>query len=242
VLSRRYSEPLAVSAHWDYDARVQPVRTLGELVAEEGIVAWLASEVATNHGDSGAGAAAVAKQHALPMVCATCTATKACCSSYVIVRLYEGLLLAEELVRTGRDTPALRSDLAARAAAMEAMRANEWFTPCVFLDAAERCTVYAVRPTTCAQLYVYTPPDLCAARSPNIASYTPQKEVAAANRVEEEFRERLALRRKVGRRYLGVLPRMVLVSLEAWGRTDFRDYLRQLPWLTDDDWAHVVER
>lgn len=221
---------------------MQPVRTLGEFVAEEGIVAWLASEVATNHASSGAGAAAVAKQHALPMVCATCTATKACCSSYVIVRLYEGLLVAEELVRTGRDTPALRAELATRAEAMEAVRARDWFTPCVFLDSAERCTVYPVRPTTCAQLYVYTPPDLCAARAPNIASYTPEKEVAAANRVEEEFRERLALRRKVGRRYLGVLPRMVLVSLEAWDRTDFRDYLRQLPWLTDEAWAHVVER
>lgn len=223
-------------------AGVQAIRTLGELVAEEGIIAWLAGEIATNHRDAGTGAAAVAKQHALPMVCASCTATKACCSSYVIVRLYEGLVIAEELVRTGRDTPELRAELGRRAEAMEAARAKDWFTPCVFLDGEERCTVYPVRPTTCAQLYVYTEPALCAARSPNIASYTPQKEVAAANRVEEQFRERLALRRKVGRRYLGVLPRMVLVSLEAWGRTDFRDYLRQLPWLTDEEWTRVVER
>lgn len=221
---------------------MQAIRTLGEFVAEEGILGWLAGEIAKNHGDAGAGAAAVAKQHALPMVCERCTATKACCSSYVIVRLYEGLVIAAELVRTGRDTPAMRADLAARAEAMEALRARDYFTPCLFLDSAERCTVYPVRPTTCAQLYVYTEPALCAARSPNVASYTPQKEVAAANRVEDEFRERLALRRKVGRRYLGVLPRMVLVSLEAWGRTDFRDYLRQLPWSTDEEWARVVER
>ena len=176
------------------------------------------------------------------MVCSTCTATKACCASYVIVRLYEGLIVADELKRSGRDTPELRAELKARAEAMEATRARTWFTPCVFLDAAERCTIYDVRPTTCAQLYVYTPPELCAARSPQVASYTPTKEVAAANRVEEAFRERLALRRKVGRRYLGVLPRMVLVSLEAWDRTDFRDYLRQLPWLTDEEWVGVVQR
>jgi Fe-S-cluster containining protein len=219
---------------------VQAIRTLGELVAEEQIVTWLAGEVAANHRDASTGASEVAKQHKLPMVCATCTATKACCASYVIVRLYEGLLIADELKRSGRDTPELRTELRSRAEAMEATHARAWFSPCVFLDAAERCTVYAVRPTTCAQLYVYTPPELCAARSPKIASYTPKHEVAAANRVEEAFRERLALRRKVGRRYLGVLPRMVLVSLEAWDRTDFRDYLRQLPWLTDDEWADVV--
>lgn len=221
---------------------MQAVRTLGEFVVEEKIIPWLAGEVATNHAEAGAGAAAVAAQNKLPMVCATCTATKACCSSYVIVRLYEGLIIADQLRRTGRDTPELRADLRARAEAMEATRAHAWFTPCAFLDAGERCTVYEVRPTTCAQLYVYTPPDLCALRSPNIASYTPHEQVAAANRVEEAFRERLALRRKVGRRYLGVLPRMVLVSLEAWDRTDFRDYLRQLPWLTDEEWARVVQR
>jgi hypothetical protein len=118
----------------------------------------------------------------------------------------------------------------------------QWATPCLFLDEHERCTVYDVRPTTCAQLYVYTPPELCAARSSQIISYTPRLEVEAANQIEEAFRDRLSLRRKVGRRYFGVLPRMVLVSLEAWDRTDFREYLRQLPWPTDTEWAEVVKR
>ena len=102
--------------------------------------------------------------------------------------------------------------------------------------------MYSVRPTTCAQLYVYTSPELCVARSPQISSYTPRKEVEAANAIEEAFRERLSLRRKVGRRYFGVLPRMVLVSLEAWDRTDFRDYLRQLTWPTDEEWAARIQR
>ena len=52
---------------------------------------------------------------------------------------------------------------------------------------------------------------------------------------EDEFREKMSLRKKVGRRYIGVLPRMVLVALEAWDRTDFRDHLRQLDWPTDGD-------
>jgi Fe-S-cluster containining protein len=219
---------------------MQAVRTLGELVADEGLITWLAGEIGQNHHDSTRGAMEVAKRVKLPMSCSTCSVTKACCSSYVIVRLYEGLVIAETLKRTGRDTPELRAQLREQAEAMDAMRAHAWSRPCVFLDAAERCSVYDVRPTTCAQLYVYTAPELCVARSSQIGSYTPREEVAAANRVEEEFRARLSLRKKVGRRYLGVLPRMVLVSLEAWDMTDFRDYLRQLPWPNDAEWATII--
>jgi Fe-S-cluster containining protein len=221
---------------------VQEIRTLGQFVADEHIIDWLADLIAHNHRDSDRGARLVAKQNQLHMHCSTCQATKACCSSFVIVRLYEGLVIAEHLKRTGRDTGELRAQLFARAEAMEATRVTEWATPCLFLDERERCTVYDVRPTTCAQLYVYTPPELCNARSSQIVSYTPRKQVDAANQVEDAFRERLSLRKKVGRRYFGVLPRMVLVSLEAWDRTDFRDYLRQLPWPTDAEWAEVVKR
>jgi len=220
----------------------QSIRTLGELVAEEKIIDWLTEQITQNHRDSTHGATAIAHQHKLPMHCATCTATKACCNSYVLVRLYEGLVIADELKRTGRDTPELRDQLRGRADAMEAASVPDWATPCLFLDERERCSVYSVRPTTCAQLLVYTPPELCVARSSQIMSYTPRKEVEAANAVEEVFRERLSLRRKVGRRYFGVLPRMVLVSLEAWDRTDFRDYLRQLPWPTDEEWAARIQR
>lgn len=215
----------------------QSIRTLGELVVEDRIIDWLADQIAENHRDSTRGAIAVSSQHALPMHCSTCTATKACCDSYVLVRLYEGLVIAAELKRTGRDTAELRDQLRARADTMEAASVADWATACLFLDERERCTVYSVRPTTCAQLFVFTPPELCVARSSQIISYTPRKEVEAANAVEDQFRERLSLRRKVGRRYFGVLPRMVLVSLEAWDRTDFRDYLRQLPWPTDEEWA-----
>lgn len=216
------------------------VRTLGQFVTDERIVEWLGEEMTRNHRDSDRGASEVATRARLTMSCPSCPVTKACCSSYVIVRLYEGLVIAAELRRTGRDTPELRAELRERADAMEAMLAHAYARPCVFLDSAERCTVYAVRPTTCAQLHVYSDPALCVARSPQVRSYTPREEVLHANRVEETFRDRMALRRKVGRRYLGVLPRMVLVSLEAWDRTDFRDHLRQLPWPTDADWARII--
>jgi Fe-S-cluster containining protein len=213
------------------------VRTLGQFVADEQIVPWIAGTVAEiiRHAEHGA------KQHGRPLKlavsCTSCKATKTCCWSMVVARLYEGIVIADALVRDGRDTPALREQLRARAEAMEATPPQEWRTPCVFLDERERCTVYGVRPVPCGAVLVYTDPVLCTTRAGQILGYVPAEERAAATAFEEPFRERMALRRKVGRRYLGVLPRMVLVALEAWDRTDFRDYLRQLPWPSDDEVA-----
>ncbi|HSJ99963.1 MAG TPA: YkgJ family cysteine cluster protein [Kofleriaceae bacterium] len=214
-----------------------PVRTLGQFVEAEQIVPWIAGTVAEiiHHAEHGA------KQHGrrlkLTVSCTSCKATKTCCWSTVVARLYEGVVIADSLVRDGRDTPALREQLRARAEAMEATPPQEWRTPCVFLDERERCTVYDVRPVPCGAVLVYTDPVLCTTRAGQILGYVPAEERAAATAFEEPFRERMALRRKVGRRYLGVLPRMVLVALEAWDRTDFRDYLRQLPWPSDDEVA-----
>src|SRR5690606_36300465 len=125
---------------------------------------------------------------------------------------------------------------------MEATATQAWRTPCMFLGERERCTIYGVRPTACGALFVYTDPALCTTRAGEILGYVAAEEHAAATAFEEPFRERLALRKKVGRLYVGVLPRMVLVALEAWHRTDFRDYLRQLPWPGDADAARWDRR
>ncbi len=214
-----------------------PVRTLGQLVEDEQLLPWIAGTVAEIIRHADRGAVQHGRRLKLAVSCTTCKATKTCCWSTVVARLYEGVVIAAELVRTGRDTPALRAQLAARAEAMETTPPQEWRTPCVFLDERERCTVYGVRPVPCGALAVYTDPVLCTTRAGEILGYVADEEQAAATAFEEPFRERLALRKKVGRRYLGALPRMVLVALEAWHRTDFRDYLRQLPWPTDDDLA-----
>jgi Fe-S-cluster containining protein len=214
-----------------------PVRTLGQFVEDEQIVPWIAGTVTEiiRHAERGA------EQHGrrlkLAVSCTSCKATKTCCWSTVVARFYEGVVIADSLVQGGRDTPALRAQLRARAEAMEATPPQEWRTPCVFLDERERCTVYGVRPVPCGAVLVYTDPVLCTTRAGQILGYVPAEEHAAATAFEEPFRDRMALRRKVGRRYLGVLPRMVLIALEAWDRTDFRDYLRQLPWPTDDEIA-----
>ncbi|MDX2091971.1 MAG: YkgJ family cysteine cluster protein [Kofleriaceae bacterium] len=212
-------------------------RTLGQFVEETELLAWLHATVADINQAAGDGATETSKALKLAVSCDTCTATKTCCWSLVVARLYEGIVVAAELVRTQRDTPELRAELLARAEAMEASSPYDWRTPCLFLDERERCTVYNARPTSCGALYVYSPPENCTARGAEIKAYVAQAELAAANALEEEFRKRLNLRLKVGRRYLGVLPRMVLVALEAWHRDDFRDYLRKLSWPTDADIA-----
>ena len=209
---------------------MQAIRTLGQFVEDEQIVAWLASAVDAFRRRAAHQATKFGKEQKLAVSCTQCQATKTCCWSMVVARLYEGVIIADRLRRTGRDTPALREELFARAEAMEAASPQGFRTPCLFLDAAERCTIYDVRPSPCGILHVYSDPAWCTTRAGEIRGYVAHEELIAATELEEVFRERLALRKKVGRRYLGVLPRMVLVALETWDRTDFRDYLRQLPW------------
>lgn len=214
-----------------------PIRTLGQLVEDEQILPWIAHSVAEINRRAAEGAEKRGRRLKLAISCTTCRATKTCCWSTVIARLYEGIAIAAELVRTGRDTPALREQLRGRADAMEATRPQDFRTPCVFLDERERCTVYEVRPVSCGSVFVYTDPTWCTTRAGEITGYIASEEQAAATAFEEPFRERLALRKKVGRRYVGALPRMVRVALEAWDRTDFRDYLRQLPWPSEEELA-----
>jgi Fe-S-cluster containining protein len=214
---------------------VPAARTLGQFVEEEGVLAALAESVTEINARATREAKLVGRTELLKVVqCFACTAPKTCCSSFVTARLYEGVLVAAHLVRAGRDTPELRAALDARAAQMETASPYGWRMPCLFLDANERCTVYAARPTACGSLYVYTPPAACSDPAAVIDAYVPHAETAAATLIEEQFRERLALRKKIGRRYVGVLPRMVLVALAAWDRTDFREYLRGLDWPGDD--------
>ena len=208
------------------------VRTLGQFVEQEGVLADLAAMIA----EINARAEREAKQLG-KVSCVTCTAPKACCQSIVVARFYEGIVVAAELRATGRDTPELRAALDEAARAMEAADPYGWRRPCVFLDERERCTIYKARPSPCGILFVYSPAAACSEPLAQIRAYVPHAEHAVARELEEQFRERLALRKKVGRRYLGVLPRMALLALAMWDRTDFRDALRAHPWPTDAEAA-----
>lgn len=212
-------------------------RTLGQFIEEEQLLPWIAGTTGEIMRRAEQNAIKLGKRRSLAVSCTKCKAAKACCSSTVMARLYEGVQIAAELVRTGRDTPELRADLAARAEIMEATLPRDFRVPCVFLDERERCTIYGVRPVPCGNVLVFSDPALCTTRAGDVVAYVPTEEHAAATAFEEAFRERLALRKKVGRRYVGALPRVVLIALEAWHRTDFRDYLRQLPWPTEEELA-----
>lgn len=219
-----------------------PIRTLGQFVHDEGLIDWLADSLRRINAEAATTVRDGAKRKVLPVAqCFTCNAKKACCSKMVIAGLHEGVLIASSLKAAERDTDELRAELRARAEAMEETTPTGWNRACIFLDGQERCTVYGVRPRACGTLYVFSAPELCDDdRGRDIQLYLATREEAAGAQLEEAFRERLALRRKVGRRYIGTLPRMVLVALEAWDRTDFRDHLRQLPWPTLEDaqrWA-----
>ncbi len=212
-------------------------RTLGQFVEQEGVLADLAAMIAEINARATSEAKRLGK-----VSCLTCTATKACCQSVVVARFYEGIVVAGQLRAEGRDTPELRLRLAEAASAMEAADPYGWRKPCVFLDERERCTIYAARPSPCGILYAYSPAAACNDPLAKIRAYVPHAEHAVALELEEQFRVRLALRKKIGRRYIGVLPRMALLALETWDRSDFRDVLRLHAWPTDAEAARWDRR
>jgi Fe-S-cluster containining protein len=218
-------------------------RTLGQFVDQEGILVSLRTMITDIIDRAGKNAKLLGKQQKLPVVqCLNCDAKKSCCHSIVVARLYEGIVVAAHLKETGRDTPELREQLRVSAEEMEAASPGAWRVPCVFLDAGERCTVYSARPTPCGTLFVYTPPANCSDATAPVKAYVAHTENAVAQEIEDEVRDKLSLRKKVGRRYIGVLPRVTLVALEAWDRTDFRDYIRQLDWPSEADAARWTRR
>jgi Fe-S-cluster containining protein len=198
--------------------------TFGEIV-ELGGVRERASRVTRDViRRSNAGAAEDARVHLYVISCDTCTATKACCSYVVTAYLYEVLPLAARLVREGRNTPVLRKKLREAAERMESVGPLGVVGPCVFLDGAERCTVYEDRPSVCGTHLVSSPAAQCsnpAAQATTIAAplqetVPPETAVAIADELG------LAA---IGTQYFGMLPRMVWMSLEAWPRRDYVTFL-----------------
>lgn len=155
--------------------------------------------------------------------CDNCTATKSCCTLRTTAWLHEGVPIAARLRREGRDTPALREALRESARLMDTLPPASYARPCVFLDADERCTVYADRPSVCGTTFVATPPELCNTRGAQVRKYVHPLGEASAT-AQALFEQQLGLPPVPGT-YLRPLPRVVLLCLEAWDRRDFASYL-----------------
>lgn len=163
------------------------------------------------------------------VTCHTCTAPKGCCHLSVIAFFYEAIPIVDRLRRDGRDTQELRDELRAAAELMESTSPNEYRRPCAFLSEDERCTIYEDRPQECGMAFVFSDPMNCS--DPNATSIdkfvTPFSEFPP--QFEAKFEHEAKLARLPGP-YMGALPRMILLALEAWERPDFVEHLaREVP-------------
>lgn len=198
--------------------------TLGE-VAEGGGVRDHASRVTRDLiRRSNETAAGDARVHLYVISCDTCTSTKACCAYVVTAYLYEAIPIAARLMRERRDTPALRKRLRDAAARMEAVGADGHVGPCVFLDAAERCTIYDDRPAACGAHLVSSPAERCARPDGEVTAIAAPLLEAVQPETAEAIAEALGLA-PIDAPYFGALPRMVLLCLEAWARPDYARFL-----------------
>ena len=198
--------------------------TFGEVVEAGGVreQASLATrEVIKRSNDE---AAEDARVHLYVLSCDTCTATKACCSFVTTAYLYEAMPIAARLIREKRDTPALRKRLRDAADAMESTRSADYRRPCVFLDPAERCTIYEDRPSVCGTHMVSSPAERCAQPDGKVEKIVAPLQESAPPQFAVLLGESVGLE-DIGMHYFGVMPRMVLLCLEAWGRADYARFL-----------------
>ena len=158
--------------------------------------------------------------------CFDCTAAKGCCSLRVGAYLHEAVPIALRLRREGRDTAELRAALATAADLMETPGAYR--RPCVFLSEQERCTIYEHRPIECGTTFVFSPATQCSEPDATVEKFPPELGDAPRN-MERRFEREARLVQLQGL-YMGVLPRMVLLCLEVWERSDYAQYLaEQMP-------------
>lgn len=204
--------------------------TLGQVIAREDLVRIASKSTrqliaaATAHVEE----SARASQRAVS--CHTCAAAKGCCKLTVTLLLHEAVPIVARLRADGRDTPALRAALAEAAALMESRSQAEYRElrrPCALLDADERCTVYEQRPRECGSAFVFSPPEQCsdpAATTVEMVRPPKQGVLEQLGRTERAIEQAARLPRLDGV-YMAVLPRMVLLVLEAWDREDYAGWL-----------------
>lgn len=202
--------------------------TLRALVARDDLVRVVGKATRALIEQATAHTEAVAKTHLRVITCHACT-EPGCCNLPIEMMFHEALPAADRIRRDGRDTPALRAQLAEAAQLMETLPRREYRAlarPCVFLH-DRRCSVYEDRPRACGSHFVFSPMAECA--DPAI-EVTESARVDADAVLREVWQTAKVVDRALGLahiegRYTGVLPRMVLWWLETFDRTDFVDVL-----------------
>lgn len=205
-------------------ARARGELTFGDVVASGGVIeqAGLATREVIRR--SNAEAAEEARVHLIVISCDTCTASKACCSFVTTAYLYEAIPVAARLIRDGRDTPGLRKRLRDAADAMETTQSHAYRKPCVFLDADQRCTVYEDRPSVCGTHLVSSPSERCSEPAGKVEKFLAPLQQSAPPELAQILGDAIGLE-PIGSHYFGVMPRMVLLCLEAWSRPDYVRFL-----------------
>jgi len=199
--------------------------TFGEVMDRLGLLAKTSKATRDIIQMTGAAAEELARKSLKVISCHSCTAPKGCCTFSTMAYLYEVVPLAARLLREGRDTEDLRAQLAAAADRMENTPARAIRRPCVFLDPQERCTVYEDRPSACGSHFVFSEPALCSSSDPGAHT---EKITWPHQNYLPKFEQRFAAEaklRQIDVPYVGALPRMVLVCLQAWNRVDYSDFI-----------------
>lgn len=204
---------------------------LGQLIARDALLRMVGASTGASIREAERYAVEVAEANGRTVSCATCEATKACCTLSVGMPFHEAFPIADRLRREGRDTPELRAALAASADLMETHTPPAYHglhRQCVLQGADERCTVYEQRPRECGAAFVFSPPALCAeTESDEYLTLLLGDELREPLRKTEAVVERTLGLRRLDGLYWGALPRMVLLALEAWDRDDFVEFLAE---------------
>lgn len=172
--------------------------------------------------------------------CSSCThASPGCCSQKVMITFHEALPIARYLRRLGLDTPELRDRLLELGNAMEGTDRVQWFDsrrPCVFLVGG-RCSIYDVRPVACRTYFVKTPHENCqpGAADNGVAFANMSEAIAQSMGRARVIHQAMGLRETNKRILIGAMPRLLLIALEAWDRSDAEDFIRLQTWPSDDD-------
>lgn len=210
-------------------APARPV--LGQLIARDALLRVVGKSTGASIREAELLAEQVARDNDCSVSCLSCAARKACCWLSIGIPFHDALPVAARLRRDNRDTPELRAALAASADLMETHTPSAYRAlrrPCVLQGPDDRCTVYAERPRECGAAFVFSPPELCSdTEADDYATLLLPDELRDPLRKTEATVERTLGLPAIDGLYWGVLPRMVLLALEAWERDDFATYLAE---------------